>query len=66
LEYLVLTVAKTPGWIAANHKVEVSPNLVDWFSGEKHTTTLLNDSSILRVRDNTPVRKGEKRYIRLK
>jgi hypothetical protein len=66
LEYLVLTVAKTPGWIAANHKVEVSPNLVDWFSGEKHTTTLLNDSSILKVRDNTPVRKGEKRYIRLK
>lgn len=66
LGYLVLTVEKTPGWSAADHKVQVSPNLVDWFSGDKHTTTLLNDSSVLKVRDNTPVKKGEKRYIRLK
>lgn len=66
LEYLVLTVAKTPDWITANHQVEVSSNLVDWFSGEKHTTTLLDDAAILRVRDNTPVKQGEKRYIRLK
>lgn len=66
LEYLVLTVQKTPGWSAAKHTTEVSSNLVDWFSGDKHTTTLIDNATILRVRDNTPVQKGEKRYIRLK
>ena len=66
LEYLVLTVPKTLDWKTAKRSAEVSPNLVDWFSGDQHTTTLLNDSEILRVRDNTPIKKGEKRYIRLK
>jgi hypothetical protein len=66
LEYLVLTVPKTSDWGLAKHTAEVSSNLVDWFSGEKHTTTLLDDAAILRVRDNTPVKQGEKRYIRLK
>lgn len=66
LEYLMLTVPKTTDWGAAKHTAEVSPNLVDWFSGDKHTTTLLDDATVLRVRDNTPVQKGEKRYIRLK
>ena len=66
LKYLVLTVDKPAGWGLAQHKVEVSPNLVDWFSGAKHTTTLTDNDAILRVRDNTPVKQGEKRYIRLK
>jgi len=66
LEYLVLTVEKTPGWSSAKHTAEVSSNLVDWFSGDKHTTTLVDDATTFRVRDNTPVTKGVKRYIRIK
>ena len=66
LEYLVLTVQKAPGWSTAKHTAEVSSNLVDWFSGDKHTTILIDNATTLRVRDNTPVQKGEKRYIRLK
>lgn len=66
LEYLVLTVQKAPGWSTAKHTAEVSSNLVDWFSGDKHTTILIDNAATLRVRDNTPVQKGEKRYIRLK
>jgi hypothetical protein len=66
LEYLVLTVKKDAGWSLTKHSVEVSSNLVDWFSGTKHTTILADDANILRVRDDTPVGKDGKRYIRLK
>jgi len=66
LQYKVLTVVKTPGSTLSARDVEVSSNLVDWFSGKRHTTVLLDDSEILRVRDNTPIKKGKKRYIRLK
>lgn len=66
LGYLVLTVNKDAGWSLSKHSVEVSSNLVDWFSGAKHTTILADDANILRVRDNTPVGKDGKRYIRLK
>lgn len=66
LKYLVLTVKKDPSWALSKHTVQVSSNLVDWFSGSKHTTVLVNDENILQVRDNTPNRKNSKRYIRLK
>jgi hypothetical protein len=66
LTYLVLTVDKTADSTLASSRVEVSGNLVDWYSGKKHTTVLVDDASKLRVRDNTPVSKGVKRYIRLK
>lgn len=66
LKYLVLTVRKSEGWTPGSQKVEVSSNLVDWFSGADHTTTLADSPAILRVRDNTPVKPNEKRYIRLK
>jgi predicted outer membrane repeat protein len=62
-KFLVLTIAKTPG--ASTGTVEVSSDLVNWFSGPDHTTVLIDDSSILKVRDNTPML-GQKRYIRLK
>lgn len=64
-KYLSLTVAKTPGGVAPG-TVEVSPNLLDWYSGEKHTTILIDDETTLKVRDNTPVTQDVKRYIRLK
>lgn len=63
-KYVSLTVNKDPG--AATGTVEVSPNLLDWFSGNKHTTVLIDDATTLKVRDNTPVTPDAKRYIRLK
>ena len=62
-KYLVLTVDKSE---TRKRTVEVSSNLMDWYSGPNHTTTLLDSNAVLRVRDNTPVVQGEKRYIRLK
>jgi hypothetical protein len=46
--------------------VEVSPDLLDWYSGTSHTTVLIDDATTLKVRDNTPVTPRTKRYIRLK
>lgn len=64
-KYLALTVTKQAGNPVAG-SVEVSPNLLDWFSGKQHTTILIDDATTLKVRDNTPVSGGVKRYIRLK
>ena len=63
-KYLALSVTKQPG--VATGSVEVSPNLLDWFSGITHTTILIDDATTLKVRDNTPVTREVKRYIRLK
>ena len=65
-KYLAISVAKSPGEIHIKRTVEVSPNLLDWYSGRNHTTVLQNDAKILKVRDNTPVTPEAKRYIRLK
>ncbi len=46
--------------------IEVSSDLLDWYSGPLHTTVLQDDANILKVRDNTPVGGGAKRHIRLK
>ena len=46
--------------------VEVSPNLLDWYSGSQHTTVITDDATTLKVRDNTPVTPDAKRYIRVK
>ncbi len=62
LRYLTLTVTQ-PG---ATRNVQVSSNLVDWFSGNNHTTVLDDNERFLKVRDNTPLAPGRKRYIRLK
>lgn len=63
-KYLVLTVKKPAN--GAKATVEVSSNLVDWYSGANHTTTLVDNATTLQVRDDTPVQEGKKRYIRLK
>lgn len=62
-KYLSLTVAVSGG-VAPT--VEVSPNLVDWFSGASHTTIVTENESFRTVRDNTPVTPGAKRFIRVK
>lgn len=64
-KYLALTVTKQAGDPVAG-SVEVSPNLLYWFSGTRHTTILIDDATTLKVRDNTPISGGVKRYIRLK
>ncbi|HEX7262053.1 MAG TPA: choice-of-anchor D domain-containing protein, partial [Luteolibacter sp.] len=63
-KYLSLTVNKGPS--DEVDVVEVSPNLLDWYSGKKHTTVLLDNETTLKVRDNTPISQDAKRYIRLK
>lgn len=63
-KYLSLTVSKTEGGHPGT--VEVSSNLLDWYSGKKHTTVLVDDATTLKVRDNTPVTPEAKRHIRLK
>ncbi len=65
-KFLVLTVAKPALPDGVSRTVQVSPNLLDWFSGKNHTTVLIDDETILRVRDDEPMTPGKKRYIRLK
>ena len=65
-KYLTLTLAKTPGKTVIPRSVEVSSNLVVWSSGKTHTTVLIDNATTLKVRDNTPLTRNAKRYIRLK
>jgi M6 family metalloprotease-like protein len=64
-KYLSLTIPKS-GTQPAPTLIEVSGDLLDWSSGSNHTTTLIDDSTTLKVRDNTPVTGNNKRYIRAK
>lgn len=63
-KHLVLTVLKTAGGTPGT--VEVSPDLVNWYSGPVHTTILEDNSTFIRIRDNTPIPDGGKRFIRVR
>jgi M6 family metalloprotease-like protein len=63
-KYMTLTVTKSSASQVLG-TVEVSSNLMDWYSGSKHTTLMVDDATTLKVRDNTPVSADSKRYIRL-
>lgn len=65
-KYRTLTVEKAaiPGGLKP--VVEVSGNLLDWYRGDRHTTVVKDNASTLKVRDNTPLEPGVKRYIRLR
>lgn len=64
-KFLTLTVAKpTNGSLPGT--VQVSPNLLDWYSGSQHTTIITDDAITLKVRDNSPTTPDAKRYIRFK
>ena len=65
-KYLTLTFTKTPGKTTFPRNVEVSSNLVVWSSGKTHTTVVIDNATTLKVRDNTPLTRDGKRYIRLK
>lgn len=65
LKYLTLTLDKSKNPITRS-TVEVSSDLIDWYSGGDHTTVLLDTREWLQVRDNTPMTNERKRYIRVK
>jgi hypothetical protein len=60
---LEMKVAKNPLATDVTLTVQVSGNLIDWTSNG--TTVLVNNPSVLQVRDNTPVTGATKRFIRL-
>ena len=64
-KFQTLTLVKTSRTTTVPRKVEVSSNLVDWSSGKAHTTILIDNATTLKVRDNTPISRDAKRYIRL-
>ena len=65
-KFRCITIPKTAGGNISARSVQVSGDLVDWFSGKRHTTVIKDNANVLKVRDNTPVEPGSKRYIRLK
>lgn len=65
-KFLALTATKPPGISGITATIEVSSNLIDWLSGDQHTTVVIDNAAILKVRDNTPISPGGKRYIRLR
>jgi hypothetical protein len=65
-KYLVLEVKKPTDGSPFTSHVEVSSDLLDWYSGSNHTTVIEDNKNHLKVRDNTPLTSGTKRYIRLK
>lgn len=65
-KFLTLTLTKPSVPDGLKRRVEVSPNLVDWFSGRSHTSVVADNERFLTVRDNTPITPGRKRYIRVR
>lgn len=61
----VLTVDKTRA-AGSIPLVEVSSDLVHWFSGPDYTTVLIDNAKILRVMDRTPCSPAAKRFIRVR
>jgi hypothetical protein len=65
-DFITLTVSKSSAASDLIYTVEVSSDLSLWNSGSTHTTILDNTPILLRVRDNTPLSVGTRRFIRLK
>ncbi|MES2659893.1 MAG: hypothetical protein V4689_14835, partial [Verrucomicrobiota bacterium] len=64
-KYLALAVIKRPGDFYQDRSIEVSPNLIDWYSGPRHTTVMEDSAAVFKARDNTPLTAEKKRFIRL-
>ncbi len=64
--FLYLTYPEAIKGSGVKQTVEVSPNLIDWFSGRSHTTVVSRAGGVVKVRDNLPITPGKKRYIRLR
>ncbi len=65
-KYRSLTLRKDSLPEGAKTVIQVSSNLLDWFSGKNHTTVVIDNAEVLKVRDNIPVSPDAKRFIRLK
>jgi predicted outer membrane repeat protein len=65
-KFLMIVVSKPSDEKLFRPLVEVSSNLVDWYSGETHTTIVMDDEAFLKVRDNTTFAAGMKRFIRMR
>ncbi len=63
--YLTLEVPKNSTATDTTFTIEVSPDLVQWFSGPAYTTIMANTPALLRVRDNVPRTGAARRFIRL-
>jgi subtilisin family serine protease len=64
--FLALTIVKSPAATDVTFAVEVGGDLAIWNSGPDHTTILENTSTLLKVRDNTPMSEATKRFMRLR
>lgn len=63
-EYLSLQVPWNSSATDLTFTVEVSDDLVNWFSGPAHTTVVSAGANLV-VRDNTPVNAANRRFMRL-
>ena len=65
--YLTLEATKSLAATDVTLAAEVSSDLVNWFAGAANTTVIEETTSLLRVRDNTPLGTGApRRFIRLR
>jgi hypothetical protein len=63
--YLTLTVNRAADPTDVSVVVQVSSDLINWFSGSTNTVTLADTPTQLVVRDNTPFSQSNARFIRL-
>jgi hypothetical protein len=68
LDYLTLSADRNPAASDLTFSVEVSSDLLNWYSGDAYTTVLsAPGDAVFTARDNTPVGSGSsRRFIRLK
>ncbi len=65
--YLTLTLNRTEEMPAdVSWRAEVSSDLTTWQSGPTFTTTVIDNASMLKVRDNLPAGTGARRFLRLR
>jgi len=64
--YPTFTITKPAVPDGVERMVEVSPNLVDWFSGPGHVVVITNNETTLKVRGKNPVSATPCCYFRLK
>lgn len=62
--YLALLIPRNESASDVDFFAQVSTDLVNWESGEDATTVVFDAREWLKVRDNTPVSKGSRRFLR--
>lgn len=62
--YLALLIQRNERASDVDFFAQVSTDLVNWESGENATTVVFDARKWLKVRDNTPVSNGSRRFLR--